>query len=136
MPSLDLEPQAPGALPPEPGMAGQAVAPSRRLPGGQLARFLPIVALIVFVLVFGRVEGDSRKWIDIGTEAMYLAVAAVGVNILLGYTGLLSLGHAAFFVAGGDAGAIPSPALGIPPGGGVLLALFGSPRPAALLCAM
>src|SRR2546421_11319618 len=104
MSRVEVEPQAAGTFPPEPGVAGPAVAPPRRLPGGELARFLPIVALVAFVVAFGRIEGDSRKWIDIGTEAMYLAVAAVRVNILLGYTGLLSLAHAAFFVAGGERG--------------------------------
>src|SRR5437764_12165729 len=136
MSRVEVEPQAAGTLPPEPGTAGPAVAPPPRLPGGELARFLPIVALIVFVIAFGRVEGDSRKWIDIGTEAMYLAVAAVGVNILLGYTGLLSLGHAAFFVAGGYAGAILSPALGIPPWGGFLFAFVGSAALGAVLALM
>jgi ABC-type branched-subunit amino acid transport system ATPase component/ABC-type branched-subunit amino acid transport system permease subunit len=67
---------------------------------------------------------------------MYLAVAAAGVNILLGYTGLLSLGHAAFFVAGGYAGAILSPALGIPPWAGFMLAFFGSAALGAVLALM
>jgi len=136
MASVEVEGQAPGALPPEPGAAGPAVAPPGRLPGGDLVRFLPIVALVLFVLAFGHAESDSRKWIDIGTEAMYLAVAAVGVNVLLGYTGLLSLGHAAFFVAGGYAGAILSPALGIPPWAGFLFAFFGSAVLGAVLALM
>src|SRR5207244_1924612 len=34
------------------------------------------------------------------TRMMVLAVFAAGYNILLGYTGLLSLGHALFFAAG------------------------------------
>src|SRR5438105_3116630 len=136
MAPVEVEGQAPGALPPEPGAAGPAVAPPHRLPGGDLVRFLPIVALMLFVLAFGHAESDSRKWIDIGTEAMYLAVAAVGVNILLGYTGLLSLGHAAFFVAGGYAGAILSPAIGIPPWGGFLFAFVGSAVLGAVLALM
>src|SRR5437588_9149351 len=136
MASVEVEGQAPGALPPEPGAAGPAVAPPGRLPGGDLVRFLPIVALVLFVLAFGHAESDSRKWIDIGTEAMYLAIAAAGVNILLGYTGLLSLGHAAFFVAGGYAGAILSPALGLPPWTGFLLAFVGSAALGAVLALM
>jgi ABC-type branched-subunit amino acid transport system ATPase component/ABC-type branched-subunit amino acid transport system permease subunit len=67
---------------------------------------------------------------------MYLGVAAVGVNILLGYTGLLSLGHAAFFVAGGYAGAILSPALGVPPWAGFALAFAGGALLGALLAVM
>src|SRR5438270_3125456 len=136
MAPVEVEPQASGAVPPEPGAAGPGAAPPGRLPGGELTRFLPIVVLIVFVLAFGHVESGSRKWIDIGTEAMYLAVAAVGVNVLLGYTGLLSLGHAAFFVAGGYAGAILSPALGIPPWAGFFFAFAGSAALGAVLAVM
>src|SRR5687767_14471241 len=42
---------------------------------------------------------------------MYVAAAAVGLNVLVGWTGLLSLGHAGFFVAGGYAGALLTPHL-------------------------
>jgi ABC-type branched-subunit amino acid transport system ATPase component/ABC-type branched-subunit amino acid transport system permease subunit len=103
---------------------------------GDMVRAVPILALILFILWFGRTQADSRKWLDIGTEAMYLAIAAAGVNILLGYTGLLSLGHAAFFVAGGYAGAILSPALGIPPWMGFILAFAGSAALGAVLALM
>src|SRR5205807_9952308 len=68
--------------------------------------------------------------------AVYLAIAGSGVNILLGYAGLLSLGHAAFFVAGGYAGAILSPALGIPPWMGFILAFAGSAGLGAVLALM
>lgn len=39
------------------------------------------------------------------SSAVALAIACLGVNLLLGYTGLVSLGHAAFFGVGGYAGA-------------------------------
>ena len=118
------------------GEPGPSAPPPRNLPGGRLLRFLPVIALIGFVLVFGRAENLNRKWIDLGTEAMYLAVAAAGVNILLGYTGLLSLGHAAFFVAGGYMGAILSPAIGIPAWAGFALAFAGSAVLGAVLALM
>jgi len=117
------------------GQPGQGVLPLYRR-HGDLIRFVPFLALVIFILWFGRAEADSRKWIDIGTEAMYLAIAAAGVNILLGYTGLLSLGHAAFFVAGGYAGAILSPALGLPPWTGFVLAFVGSAALGAVLALM
>src|SRR5205823_2578481 len=110
--------------------------PPRNLRGGRLLRFLPVIALIGFVLEFGRAENLNRKWIDLVTEAMYLAVAAAGVNILLGYTGLLSLGHAAFFVAGGYMGAILSPAVGIPAWAGFVFAFFGAALLGSLLALM
>ncbi|MBV8160607.1 MAG: branched-chain amino acid ABC transporter ATP-binding protein/permease, partial [Acidimicrobiia bacterium] len=117
------------------GAPGQGVLPIYRR-HGEVIRVAPFVALVLFILWFGHAEADSRKWLDIGTEAMYLAIAAAGVNILLGYTGLLSLGHAAFFVAGGYAGAILSPALGIPPWAGFLLAFLGAAALGALLALM
>ena len=44
---------------------------------------------IVGILVFGSSQANNVKWIDLATEALYLGAAAVGLNILLGYTGLL-----------------------------------------------
>jgi branched-chain amino acid transport system permease protein len=118
-----------------PGEFGQGVLPIYRRPG-ELIRFLPVVLLVLFILWFGQSQADSRKWLDIGTEAMYLGIAALGVNILLGYTGLLSLGHAAFFLAGGYAGAIFSPAIGLPPWTGFLLAFVGAAALGAVLAFM
>ncbi|HEX2038343.1 MAG TPA: ATP-binding cassette domain-containing protein [Acidimicrobiales bacterium] len=74
-------------------------------------RVAPIAALLAFGLAFGAVQARSVKWLDLGTEAMYVAGAAVGLNVLLGWTGLLSLGHGGFFVAGGYAGALLLPEL-------------------------
>jgi branched-chain amino acid transport system permease protein len=39
------------------------------------------------------------------SSALVLAIACLGLNLLLGYTGLLSLGHAAYFGIGAYAGA-------------------------------
>jgi branched-chain amino acid transport system permease protein len=39
------------------------------------------------------------------SSGLVLAIACLGLNLLLGFTGLLSLGHAAFFGVGGYAGA-------------------------------
>src|SRR3954470_2445489 len=135
MAKAGIEPRDTGEVEEVPGEFGQGVLPIYRR-HGDLIRFVPIVLLVLFILWFGRSQADSRKWLDIGTEAMYLAIAAAGVNILLGYTGLLSLGHAAFFVAGGYAGAILSPALGIPPWMGFMLAFAGSAALGALLALM
>jgi ABC-type branched-subunit amino acid transport system ATPase component/ABC-type branched-subunit amino acid transport system permease subunit len=88
------------------------VAPrQRRDVRGFVLRFLPVGLLIVGILVFGSSQGTNVKWIDLATEALYLGAAAVGLNILLGYTGLLSLGHAGFLIAGGYAGAVFGPGL-------------------------
>src|SRR4051812_32784834 len=135
MAKAETEPRDAEEVEEVPGEFGQGVLPIYRR-HGELIRFVPVMLLVLFILWFGRSQADSRKWLDIGTEAMYLAIAAAGVNILLGYTGLLSLGHAAFFVAGGYAGAVLSPALGIPPWAGFLLAFAGSAALGAVLALM
>ena len=48
------------------------------------------------------------------TRIMVLAVYAMGYNLLFGYTGLLSLGHAMFFAAGLYAAALGTTKLGLP----------------------
>jgi branched-chain amino acid transport system permease protein len=77
----------------------------------RLWRAAPLAGLVVFALWFGAAQARSVKWLNLGTEAMYVAGAAVGLNVLLGWTGLLSLGHAGFAVAGGYAGALLTPHL-------------------------
>jgi branched-chain amino acid transport system permease protein len=57
-------------------------------------------------------------------------IAAIGLNILTGFTGQISLGHAAFVALGAYTAAILATRLGLPfwitvPGGGVVSALFG-----------
>ncbi|HVV37391.1 MAG TPA: ATP-binding cassette domain-containing protein, partial [Acidimicrobiales bacterium] len=93
-----------------------------------LSRFVPAAALAVFLIWFANVPGSSsRSWLDIGVEATYLAAIALGVNLLTGYTGLLSLGHAGFFVAGGYAGAVWAPQWGLSPWFGLPVAFaFGA----------
>lgn len=41
-----------------------------------------------------------------GTQVLYYAVIAIGLDLLMGYAGLYSLGHAAFFGVGGYAAAL------------------------------
>ena len=75
-----------------------------------LYRLLPVIGLIAFAQWLGYYHGSNDSWMSIGVTACWMAIAAVGVNVLLGYTGLLSLGHAGFLVAGGYAGAVFAPA--------------------------
>lgn len=56
------------------------------------------IALLALVLVAGLVASDYHQ--GNLSRIMVLAVYATGYNILFGYTGLLSLGHAMFFAAG------------------------------------
>jgi branched-chain amino acid transport system permease protein len=58
------------------------------------------------------------------------AIAAIGLNILIGYTGQISLGHGAFFGVGAYAAAIMATRLGVGfyiaiPAAGIITALVG-----------
>jgi branched-chain amino acid transport system permease protein len=58
------------------------------------------------------------------------AIAALGLNILIGFTGQISLGHGAFFGVGAYAGAILATRLGLPlwisiPAAGLVTAIVG-----------
>ncbi|MFQ6033775.1 MAG: branched-chain amino acid ABC transporter permease [Candidatus Bipolaricaulia bacterium] len=63
-----------------------------------------LLALVLFPLGVGRVY--SIFYLNIGTQALILGLFALSVDILMGYTGLVPLGPAAFFGLGAYAGAI------------------------------
>lgn len=51
---------------------------------------------------------DARFWIDILTRLVILSIAATGLNLILGYGGMVSFGHAAFIGLGAYAAGIPT----------------------------
>jgi branched-chain amino acid transport system permease protein len=57
----------------------------------------------------------SEFWTFIAIEVLAFALYAVSFNVLLGYGGMLSFGHAAFFGVGGYAAAILIKRTGVPP---------------------
>ena len=70
----------------------------------QLARFAPyIVAGLVFLIIPAVLPSYAQS---VMTRVLIFALFAVSLDIIFGYAGLLSLGHAAFFGVGGYANAI------------------------------
>lgn len=67
-----------------------------------------IVALCFAPLVLG------QYWLSILIQIGYLGIAALGLNVLVGFTGQISIGHAAFFGFGAFASACFSSKLGVP----------------------
>ena len=89
---------------------------------------LPAVIFVVFALLPAVAGLTARQYlIDVGARMMVFAVAAVALDLLVGYAGLISFGHAAFIGLGAYAVGILS-AHGIGEG---LIAL-----PAAILVSM
>ncbi len=73
-----------------------------------LAWAVPIVVLLLFVPpVFGAYQTQ------LFTYGLIFAIAALGFNLLLGYTGLLSFGHSAYFGVGAYSAAFMVKYLGI-----------------------
>jgi branched-chain amino acid transport system permease protein len=56
----------------------------------------------------------DRYWLSILIQIGYYGIAALGLNILVGFTGQISIGHAAFFGFGAFASAYLSNAWGVP----------------------
>src|SRR5260370_16496110 len=56
----------------------------------------------------------SNYWLSISIQIGIFAIAALGLNILVGFTGQISIGHAAFFLFGAFTSAYISNNLPIP----------------------
>ncbi len=58
---------------------------------------LPAMIFLVFALLPAIAALTARQYLlDVGARMMVFAVAAVALDLLVGYTGLISFGHAAF----------------------------------------
>jgi branched-chain amino acid transport system permease protein len=85
--------------------------------------------LVFLVLALLVPAAGSRFYTFVATDVAILALFAVSLNLLLGYTGLVSFGHAAYFATGAYACGILMKKVGVPfvlafPAGGLMAALF------------
>src|SRR5512136_71057 len=79
--------------------------------------------LVVVVLAFPRLV-TSNYWLNLTNLSISLAVACLGLNIVLGYAGQLSLAQAAFWGVGAYTSAILTTQLGLPVWAGLFAAFF------------
>ena len=79
------------------------MSPSRRVPWSAL-----VLVLALCVPALG-----SRFYVFVATDVAILALFAVSLNLLLGYTGLVSFGHAAYFGIGAYATGLLMKKLGV-----------------------
>jgi branched-chain amino acid transport system permease protein len=56
--------------------------------------------LLLLVVFVGIPLGIPEYWVGVGTMVGYTAMGALGVQLLIGYAGLITLGHAAFIAVG------------------------------------
>src|SRR5207245_9385000 len=93
------------------GFVGSARDLGRRFPGflGDGGRWGAVLVLFVFVGLIPPLAGlnenlnpdtSSRFQIFLGTSALVLALWAISYNLMLGYTGMVSFAHAAYYGVG------------------------------------
>ena len=85
-----------------------------------------IAALVLIVLAAALPFAISNYHVFELTLVMIYAIAVLGLNILTGYNGQISLGHGGFFAAGAYAAAILMHRYGVP--------YWATVPPAALIC--
>jgi len=60
-----------------------------------VSHIVPLVVILAIVAVFG-----SEFWIDVSNLVILAALGAIGLDLLLGHTGLISVGNAALLAIG------------------------------------
>src|SRR5205085_6311345 len=68
-------------------------------------RYLIASAIVVLLLALLPLVG-GRYAVDVATEVLIYVLFALSLNVLIGFTGNVSFGHAAYFAIGGYACAI------------------------------
>jgi len=86
------------------------------------------VALFVLPFVLARLGRTGEYWIWVTTEMIIMALFAMSLNLILGFGGMVSFGHAAFFGAGAYTVALLMKKAGWP----IYLALPAAPVVAAI----
>ena len=76
------------------------------------AQRIRLAVFAVFVLVFPFLAGPY--WLDLANQIAIATVGAIGLNILVGYTGQISLGQGAFMAVGAYAAGLLTLNLGLP----------------------
>lgn len=72
-----------------------------------LARAAPLAVAVILLAVFPWIGG--KFYVDLAAKIMILAIFALSLELLVGQTGLVSFGHAAFFGIAGYAAALLTP---------------------------
>jgi len=83
---------------------------------------LAILAIVIAVAPLGF---SNSYFYDVGVNAMFNAILCVGLNLLIGYAGQISLGHAGFFALGAYGSAILTTRYGMPALGALVLSAAG-----------
>ena len=69
----------------------------------QFRRYIPVIAVAIGVIILQVVLSQTRStyYMTQITMSAYYALVVIGLCLLMGYAGQISLGHAGFFAIGG-----------------------------------
>lgn len=95
--------------------------PWRPSPSGTIVRVAVLAAMAAFAASLPLIVPDV--YLNVLSRTVVFAVVGLSLNILVGYTGQLSLGHNAFFGVGAFAAGYAITELGLPWSGGLVLAM-------------
>jgi branched-chain amino acid transport system permease protein len=91
-----------------------------------------IVAAIILPFILTRFGQPGEFWIWVTTEMVIMALFATSLNLILGFGGMVSFGHAAFFGVGAYTVALLMKKAGF----SLILALMAAPLVSALAAAI
>ncbi len=103
----------------------------KTFPGNLSRVFLPFLGITGAFLLLDRYGVVNPYWIQIFQLACVVAISGMGLNVIYGYTGLFSLGHAAFYGVGAYTAALLMKTYVAAYGGGAFL-----PMQAAFFCCL
>ena len=97
-----------------------------------IAGIIVTAALFVLPFILAKFGRTGEFWIWVTTEMIINALFALSLNLILGYGGMVSFGHAAFFGVGAYTVALLMKKAGVP----LYLALLSAPFTAAIAAAV
>lgn len=92
----------------------------RRVPAERVRLGLFAAALLIFPFL------ASPYWLNLANQIAIATIGALGLNILVGYTGQISLGQGAFMAVGAYTSALLTLRLGLPWGVSIVAACFAT----------
>jgi branched-chain amino acid transport system permease protein len=113
-------------------MENQVAKTSRSKAGGWIAGAIVTAALFALPFVLAQLGRTGEYWIWVTTEMIISALFAMSLNLILGYGGMVSFGHAAFFGVGAYTVALLMKKAGAP----LYLALAAAPLVSACFAAI
>lgn len=88
------------------------------------AQKIRLVILLILLLAFPFIFRENRYYLTLANQVGIAVIGAIGLNILVGYTGQISLGQGGFMAVGAYTAGILTAKMGMPWWGSTIVACF------------